>query len=462
MDNSETNRPSYSAEEREKQGIRLREFKPSIPVPHEGQRTRTINRLTQNFLQELFNNDRDLPKYIEAAKTDSYIRSCQELKCLRLANKIGKYTHSDASIQAWVRSNFDNINGRLHHIVGRLGSAMAYGFSNAEIIFSAKIPGHKGQWRLKGLNVLDQTRTTFEGLDGEVKYLVYRDGKNVKTRVPYESCLHLVNGYSSNIYNSDFVFGDPEAKTAYKYYLAKQAILAEMMIAAKNNATGILLGKVDSNEWVEMTDAQGKPIVGNDGQSKTEPAAMNLLRQLIATENNSVIVTDNKNNVTPLIMPTSEGFWNMSIEILNKHIQRAYGIPSLMFEEGSSSMGMNSLGKQHSTVLDAQIESLVQQLQDQLIEKIVRPLLVYNFGIKDDFGEFQSDRTLDPEVANIRIQSLISAMSAQVIPTTNLNVINSLLSLLDVPTLTETDWAYQVQRDIAKQTMVNQAMYGQM
>jgi len=122
---------------------------------------------------------------------------------------------------------------------------------------------------------------------------------------------------------------------------------------------------------------------------------------------------------------------------------------------------MNTLGKQHKTVLDSQIENLVQQLQDQLIEKIVKPLLVMNFGITEDFGEFEFDRNLDPEVANIRIQSLISAMSAQVIPTTNLNVINALLSLLDIPTLTESDWAYQVQRGIQKTALENQAIYGQ-
>lgn len=460
MSNNE--RKVYTAEEREREGISVRKYVPSIPVPYEGQRTRTINQLTQNFLQELFNPNSEIPKYVEAAKTDAYIRSCQELKCLRLSNMIGNYVHTDAKIQQWVRGNFEGMRGRLQHLMGRMGSAMPYGFSSAEIVFASNMPGYKGEWRLKYINVLDQTRTSFEGVDGEIKYLVYRDGKNVKTRVPYEYCLHIVNGYASNIYNSNYVFGDPEAKTVYKYYLAKQAILAEMMVAAKNNATGILLGKVDSNEWVEMTDASGRPIKGLDGQPQTESAAMNLLRQLINVENNSVVVTDNKNTVQQVPLQTSEGFWNLAIEILNKHIQRSYGIPSMMFDEGSSSMSMNTLGKQHMTVLDSQIENLVQQIQDQLIEKVVKPLLVMNFGITQDFGEFKFDRNLDPEVANIRIQSLISALSAQVIPTTNLNVINALLSLLDVPTLTESDWAYQIQRGIQKTALENQAVYGQM
>lgn len=432
-------------------------WQPTLMAPKAGQITSTLNRVTQAFLQEIGNTNKDLPEYLKMARKDPLVRSCIELKCLRAAIMLGKYSHHNSQVEEWVQHNLDSMHGSLTHKVGRLAAAMALGFSAAEIVFTDEI---KGQWRLKTINILDQTKSTFEGKNGEAVYLRYREPTGLDKRVPYHKIIHVVNGFSTNIGEYDMVYGDPESCTAHQYFKAKQAILTEMMISAKNSASGMWLGQADSNETVQIVDVNGNPRFNSDGTPMTQSAVHALQQQLLNLENNSVIVTDTKNRVQPLIPDGKEATWANYIQILDNGIMRAYGIPEGIFKEGTNTTLSNTLGRQHKTILDAQIESIVSQIRDQLVEKVIKPLLVWNFGITEDFGSFKLDEVQDQESVSLRVQNIISAVSAQILPAQNIHIQNALYDSLGLPTINEREMAGLQQQQLIKTFLENQTQMG--
>ena len=440
---------------------KIRKWTPSIFLPESGQIANSINRLTQDFLEEIFNpNCRQLADYILMAKKDPMVRACIELKCLRTSTALGKYHHPENIYEEWINSNFSHMKGSLRQKIGRMASAAPLGFSVAEIVFSSTMPGYPNQWRIKDLIILDPTRVTFEGTKKEgIVNIIYVDGNGNKKRIPYYKCLHVYNGFGSTFYTDDEVYGDPESATAYQYHKAKQAILAEMMVAAKTNASGIWVGKADSNASVEMLDPLGGVRKNSDGTPMVEPAMASMFRQMLNLQNNSVIVTDKDNDITSLSSPTSEQFWNLAIDIFDKGIRRAYGIPDLIFNEGSSAVQFGSIGKQHKSILDAQVESILLQIQDQLLEKIIKPLLLFNFGEKR-IGEFTADPVIDPETQSSRINNIISAMSSNIISPNNLEAVNSLAELLGLPSLTERQKQEDLQNQLIKTYLENQVFAG--
>lgn len=431
---SEDNKKSLYKERQKTE--KVRQYTPSVSPPIEGQITSTVNRVTLDFLKEIDNFETNLEEYIRMARNDSVVRSCIELKCLRAALLIGKYNHPDEQIQEWVRSNISGMITDFIQVVGRMSSAMALGFSTAEIVFSNKVTGFPGEWRLKKINVLDQTRVTFDGQAGELKEVIYQEGDGRKLAIPYEKCFHIVHGFASNVGCFDEVYGDPESATAYKYYIAKKALLTELMIAAKQMAGGIVVGKADSNQSVQKLNLDGS-VYNGVGGSVVENAVTSLARALQNLENNNVVVTDKNNEISTLSHPTAEAFWQATLNFMNEQIMRAYSVPKLLFDEGSGSFGVNSLGKQQKTMLDAQIESVVNQIRKQFIDKVVKPLLVWNFGVTKDFGEFQIDGVLDTETVTARLQNIISATSNNIIPNTSIHVRNITADLLGLPEASE-------------------------
>lgn len=439
----------------------VKPWHPAIMTPMAGQLSSTVTRVTQEFLVEINNVDVKIAEYLKMARKDPVVRSCIELKALRASLMLGQYSHKDPYIQKWVRENFNNIEGSLSHKVGRLSAAMALGFSAAEIVFTNTNRGSTGEWRLANLNLLDQTRISFEGKGGSVVNLLYQESDGDKLAIPYKKILHVVNGYSSNIGEFDAVYGDAESGTAYQYHKAKQAILTEMMIAAKNNASGIWIGKADSNETVQVVDSNGNPVYNADGSPRTEPAALSLLKQLLNIESNSVLVTDIKNQVQPMSVDSKEGFWQLALSILDAAIMRAYSVPELVFKEGSGNFGINGIGKQHVLLMDAQIESIVTQIRDQLIEKVVKPLLIWNFGITENFGTFNLDPVEDPEAKNLLVNNIITATSSQLLQPTDLAVQNKVRELLGIPSITPAE-QFELSQQALLQKFFENEIYAKM
>ena len=85
--------------------------------------------------------------------------------------------------------------------------------------------------------------------------------------------------------------------------------------------------------------------------------------------------------------------------------------------------------------MDSTIEGVIVQIRDQLIEKIIKPLLIANFGERKNFGSFSYQQSADPAVANARVSTIISAIASQILPNNDPDVINKLREDLSLPPL---------------------------
>jgi len=392
-----------------------------------------ISRLSQNTVQEISRvDDVSLAEYLRMLHSDPVVKACVDIKCLRASNTFGIYQHTKPEITEFMQSMFANMKDTLKKNVGELAVCSALGFSVAEINFKID----KMFLVLDSIYVLDLEKVKFKGCKGNIEHVLYHDGNNSNIHVPYKKVIHVTNS-SSTTFNDPF--GSAECKRAYKYSRAKLAILSDMILSGRNLATGILIGKVDSNVTTNttVTDAYGNHLMGSDGKPIRKNAAQALFEKLVALENHSVLVTDKANDIYPISVPDGSQFWNNALQQLDKYIMRSFGIPTLVFEEGSGALGVATLSAKQSTLLDATVEVIVTQIQDQIIEKVCRPIILFNFGKQKDYGRFTIDSSSDPGIEMQQLQSIFTAISMGIFTPDDPIINNRIRGFLGLPLQTE-------------------------
>ena len=393
-----------------------------------------ISRLSQSTVQEISRVDEvSLNEYLKMMHSDPVVKACVDIKCLRASNTFGVYQHTKPEITEFMQEMFANMRDTLKKNVGELAICSALGFSVAEVNFKTD---NNGTLRLDSIYPLDLEKVRFRGAKGNIECVLYTDSANSNIKIPYIKVIHVTNS-SSTTFNDPF--GSAECKRAYKYSKAKMAILSDMILSGRNLATGILVGKVDSNKTVHttVTDAYGNPLMGSNGQPIRKNANQVLFEKLIALENHSVIVTDRENEIQALTVPDGSQFWNNALQQLDKYIMRSFGVPTLVFEEGSGALGVATLSVKQSTLLDATIEVIVNQIQDQIIEKVCKPIILWNFGKQRDYGKFIIDSSSDPGIEMQQLQSIFTAISMGIFTPDDPIINNRIRGFLGLPLQTE-------------------------
>lgn len=393
-----------------------------------------ISRLSQNTVQEISRTDEVvLSEYLKMIHSDPVVKACVNLICLRAANIFGIYQHTKPEITEFMQDMFANIRDTLKKNVGELAICAALGFSVAEVNFKLD---NKGVLRLESIYTLDLERVKFKGSKGNIEFVIYNDGARSDIHIPYIKVIHVVNS-SATTFNDPFGSGD--CKRAYKYSKARAAILSDMILSGRNLATGVLIGKVDSNVTTHttVTDAYGNPLMGSDGKPIRKNAAQTLFEKLIALENHSVLVTDKNNDIFPINVPDGGQFWMNAISYLDKCIMRSFGLPALVFEEGSGALGVATLSAKQSTLVDATIEVIVNQIQDQIIEKVCKPIIQWNFGKQKDYGKFTIDSSSDPGIEMQQLQNIFTAISMGIFTADDPVISNRIRGFLGLPLQTE-------------------------
>lgn len=425
-----------------------------------------VNTLTQATIQEMTRKiGKDsgdykykIKDYKDLVETEPLSKACIELKCLRLAEMIGEYEHEDKPTQTWIRSNFETMRGSIVNVVRQLGSALPYGYAVAEVVTTSNAPGYPGEWRLDEINVLDPEKVTFAGRLGRIDGVWYNDGNGPKKWIPYSKVIHVMNG-SCTIGRP---YGSPEAERAMPYYKAKQLLFSEMMVAGKNSATGILLAQADSNDTVYIKDSDGNPIKGPDGNPRKFSAVEALNYQLQNLESSGIITTDLKNRLSPILIPSGDQFWNYAIMLIKKEILLSFLTPSLIWDEGSfSGLGNTGISGNHKAILDANIGAVATQIQEELLEKVIRPLMVWNVKKsvwKKNFGNFAKQPYNDPNFLATQASNLIAAISSQILPSSDIDVMNALREALGIAPVTEDKMMDLVKKQIDLQVMQQSAM----
>jgi hypothetical protein len=175
-----------------------------------------------------------------------------------------------------------------------------------------------------------------------------------------------------------------------------------------------------------MMDSNGKPILDEYGQTKNTSALAQALDQLKDLANGSIVGTDKNNTITTIPQTGGEGFFNLTSEKLDKYRWLAYGIPYTIFNEGTATLGQAGLNSGHRLILDGLIEEIARQFRDRLINNVCRPLLMWNFGIQDNYGTFESEQFLDPAQSGMRVSNIMTCIQTGLFNPTDLEALNQL------------------------------------
>lgn len=413
--------------------------------------------LTTETIQEISRpkDDYDLKEYFKLLQNCPIINAAYELKALRCAISLGKYTHPIKEAEKWVHSNIEQMEGKLEELVGHGSSAAYFGNFVAEIVLRNDAPGYRRQWRLQGFRPLDPRKITFCGSKYGITHVAVNTGGK-KKYIPYSRVIHVVADHSS--------FGNPYgtgglARRAMPWYKSKQLLMSEWVVAGLNQARGLLIGKADSNETVQILDSSGRPIL-RDGRPVVKSAVDNLLHQMMQLENSSLLATDLKNQIQWQPMPADANFFQLALQFVNRQLLLSQLLPSLTFEEGIGGLGNTGVATVQQGLLDTQIEFITDSLKDQLIEKVFRPLLGWNFDYtgRQGWGEFVVTPNRDPNVALSKASTIISAIVSQILPSADPAVINALRELLGLPQVEEPQMLEMLQKQIQQQAMQQQAM----
>lgn len=229
-----------------------------------------------------------------------------------------------------------------------------------------------------------------------------------------------------------------------------------MGVAAKRLATGILWGQADSNKEIIRTDSDGKTLLDYRGRPLKLTAVESLSQQLAKLENNSYIVTDKDNIVSALNVPAGEQFWNLALMLIDTQILRSFIVPDTIFQQGVASFGVGGLAAMQLNILDSSVQEIVKQIKEQLIEKVIKNLIVWNFGIQSNYGEFVSSESVDPSKEQATLSNLISVLSMGLVPTTDTEATNKLRELLGLSQVSPEEQKFQADLNSQLQNLQQQ------
>jgi hypothetical protein len=375
-----------------------------------------------------------------------------EILALRGTPTLGEYSNGDdkayflsrlqprTTKQEWLRSNFETMTGSLDRTIGMmLRQAVFYGHSVAEIIGDNRVDGYPNQVRLTRLKVLEPERYRFAGRLGDVDRIVYYPTYQSPFPIPLEKLLVV---YIPRADSPEDPYGDCAGARAYPFYLARQLMYKSWVMAGQKQATGHIVYKTESEKTVQLLNSQGQPILTENGQIKMVGAVYAIVEMEKKAQAGAPRVVDKRVDVSTVNPGGGENFFNTLLPHLQKMILYCYGLPSTILDDTQSGIGNATINSSHMMILDSQIKGLMDICKQELLEKIVRPLLVVNFGVDSiaDLGEFTESSYVDPNQSSMMVSNIMQATMQGFVDATDLEATNKVRMLLGLSVISREEW----------------------
>lgn len=365
----------------------------TLPKPAPGRLADAVSKLAGEMLQEVSGNDDriTIEECLEMLTTNPIASAAVEAKTLLGIGLWGEYQHEDKNLQAFIRSNFENMKGAMSLSIAEILSVAPIGWAASEISYYLEKQA-PAQQRLESITILDPRLYSFRGKRSQIEDLLYKSPSGKETAIPYENkVLHVVN-------KRHLAFGSPtgvpDCGIAVAAYKAWKIIVNEALLAGQRQATPIIVGKAPPDARVQLLDPSGRPLVGDDGQPVTVPATERLATALEGINTNGgIIAVDTLHEINALNAQTSGQFFMELLRYFERLILLSFMVPETLFQVGEGGLGNAGIAGSHLSVMISQLRQVVEQIKDQLLEKLVRPLIEWNFGEQDSYGMFAEPET---------------------------------------------------------------------
>lgn len=425
--------------------------------PEVGAIANIITRLTNNIIQELGWEDRKYKPedYDNIIKIDPLLNACTELKSRVWSRSFWDYTYKVAEIQEWMRATLADMKGTPGKVARKASRFDYYGFWAGEPVWNTD----RSFWRVTSINTLANKHCKFEGTRNGLTGLRYRGGDRevvlpIDDRNPIRNKVILL----SNDLLTEDPYGVALARRAVPLVLAKNILMQEWVLAGRNQASGLLVGKADSTQNVPLLGADGKPMKSSDGGVILQSAVQTLRHEMEQWDSKSFICTDLANQIQWMTMSVDTNFFQTALQWINRQILLSQNVPSLTFEEGmSSSLGTAGVSDAQNNILNIFAASGLEEFRDAFIETIVRPMLMVNFGVtaREGWGSFEMEETTltDPNAKTTALNNLMTPVLNQIVPASDIGLVNKVRDLVGLPQQTEQDFLAQIQKSAIVQQM---------
>lgn len=323
-------------------------------------------------------NPEPVAAYREMVESDPTIAACLEFVSLSVVSKLGEYQNQNSEIEDFIRENFERIEGSFVDTCKGLMSFLWAGFSICEVVTQVI----DGKIWLHSLPLLPPEQVKFHlNEDGEslgygtIDEIIQNYGMISEVHIPAEKCLIVRNSYPGEAEQSPY--GQSRLKCIAQSYAARSE-------AEKN--WNYALGRYGSPILLYELENPMQKVKASDGTIKS--AFDQAMEQVNAAGELKGVVTLKGNSLQMIYPPAGIGdSFRKACDYHNRLIMRGLLIPSLLFDNGDT--GSYSLGQEHYKLFDVSLEALLSLLTEALLEQLVRPLVEWNFGTQDDYGNFE-------------------------------------------------------------------------
>ena len=345
-------------------------------------------------------NPEPVAAYRQMVTTDPTIAACLEFVSLAVVSKMGDYQNPDPQIENFIRENFERIEGSFIDTCKGLMSFLWAGFSVCEIVTQVI----DGQIWLHSLPLLPAEQVKFhlnentESLDyGTIDEVIQNYGQVSRADIPADKCVIIRNSYPGEDEQSPY--GCSRLRCIAQSFAARYEAEKNWNYALGRYGSPILL--------YELENPMQKVKAADGGIKSAFDQAM---EQVNAEGELKGVVTLKGNGLQMIYPPSGIGdSFRKACDYHNRLIMRGLLIPSLLFDNGDT--GSYSLGQEHYKLFDVSLEAVLSLLTEALLEQLIRPLIEWNFGPKDDYGTFEVKATsLDTQE---KLQAMIAEDAAE-------------------------------------------------
>ena len=384
-----------------KQGMKVKDAGVSVGYGYSG----IINEIMTALDRPITNSDGFRANYKQMQSDDETIGTGLEYLTGRVVSRIGAYSHEDERIKELVDHSIESIRGTMTDVRrGILRDSFAYGFGVGEFTLKEKA----GQWLLSSIQILDPSSVEFKmekfpdnsyGIGGVVQKAGFEE-----VEIPAGKCIIKTYGDNTTPYGRSLL------RRCYRWWNLKKAIPKLWAVALERYGTPMLAGKTDSRE----------------DRKKLEAAFSNMY-------SNPHLVTNTKTEIQALFTPNGGLGSNYltAMELCDKMIYRAMFLPSLL---GSGENGGSySLGQVHLELFNATAAALAEDYIDTELEQLWRPIIEWNFGPQEDYGDFMiMDATPMSEKAAMSSMYLTLSQAGMLSPESDREWVRESLGLPDM------------------------------
>lgn len=347
-----------------------------------------ITQLLSSLDQPIRNTDQFRQFYKQMLEDDESIGTGLEYLAGRVVSKIGEFSHDNPRVKELVDHSIESVRGTMTEIrKDILRNSFAFGFGVAE--FTIKDEG--GLWVLSSMPVYDPSTISFKMAkfpDNSygIGSVMQKSGMGQDIEIPSGKCLIKTHG------NGNSPYGHSLLRRCYRWWAFKRAVPKLWAVALERYGMPLLHGTADS-------EGTGK---------KLEEALANI-------NSKAYVVTNDKCNVQTVGAPggdISSGYMAAD-ELCDKKIYRALFLPSLL---GSGENGGSySLGQVHLELFNATAVSQAEEYIDCELEQLWRPLIEWNFGPQENYGEFAITDSIPADEKKTLSEMLLNLANAGVV-----------------------------------------------